>query len=646
MNDGYRLLIGSVGDDIHSIGMNFLTIAFRESGFYVRNLGILNTLDDFFMQAAHYDAIFISCLNGHVELYLQDFPQKLNLFKLTNSEPKVWYLGGNLSVKEKNEDVIKKYISFGFDFVAPKPVAWYIIKENLLQDFHRKGIKKKKNSQIIPNGYPSIAELNEVTDQPMSDEEFILTRERVLDSWVTGKQVYEADITKNHADAGKNLHNLIYQRLKNYTHPIVQPRTGVAHTDDEILILKYLRTKGLEVSSVQLDAASRKNLYHKAEEGVLRSENGKASFLNGYPIPIHGVKGVEKILHSIDTPFQIRAGSPDHRLVYEIGLAGGTSSVEGGFICYLFPYDKFTSPITNLNYWKYVDKLVGWYNQKYNTIINREYFGPLTTTLIEPSIAICINIIQAILSAKSGVKCISVGVAEQGNRSQDIAAIRVLKKMTRFYLKKYRLDNCTISTVYHQFMGAFPTDIHKAKEIILNSATTAYLAGATRILTKTPVESIHIPFKEDNAEGLELVYNGFRKAKDVPFDENLVQTEERVLEQEVMSFMNVIEILGHGSLARGTIKAFQQGILDIPFSPSQYNHNRLITVRDCTGAIRFANVEWLPFPEEVKEFHQQKIQQRMTIERSAKIFEILEKDLTRIWKNDFSTWPLDEVYIN
>ena len=47
------------------------------------------------------------------------------------------------------------------------------------------------------------------------------------------------------------------------------------------------------------------------------------------------------------------------------------------------------------------------------------------------------------LSAKSGVKCISVGLAEQGNRSQDIAAIRILLKMTKYYLKKYGLGDYT-----------------------------------------------------------------------------------------------------------------------------------------------------------------------------------------------------------
>ena len=56
MKDAYRLLIGSVGDDIHSVGMALLTLAFREAGLVVSNLGIGNQLDDFFHLAPEVDA--------------------------------------------------------------------------------------------------------------------------------------------------------------------------------------------------------------------------------------------------------------------------------------------------------------------------------------------------------------------------------------------------------------------------------------------------------------------------------------------------------------------------------------------------------------------------------------------------------------
>ena len=141
-------------------------------------------------------------------------------------------------------------------------------------------------------------------------------------------------------------------------------------------------------------------------------------------------------------------------------------------------------------------------------VINREFFGPLTCCLIEPSIPIVINVILSILSAKAGVRCISVGLAEQGNRAQDIAALNVLKSVTRAYLNRYGHQDVTVTSVFHQYMAAFPTSETKASNLIINSSVTAALAGADRIMTKTPVESSHIPTKEDNAEGLRLTHSG------------------------------------------------------------------------------------------------------------------------------------------
>jgi len=646
MKEAYRLLIGSVGDDSHSVGMALLEIAFRDAGYFVKNLRILNKLEDFFYRAKDFDAIFISCVNGHADLYVDSFPNKLSMFNLGNNNTKVWYIGGNLSVQDSNETVIRKYLRMGFDFVAPKPVSIEEIMTNLKKDLNNKGIKKKKINDFSHSELYKIPFSDNANDNKLTDQEFDVARKYVLATWPTGEQVWKADIKRNHSNPNKNLHNIILNRQSNNSPPLIQPRTGVAHVDDEIEILKFLRKNGLDVSSIQLDAASRKKMYNMAQEGVLKTEKGKKSFLNGYPVPIHGVLGVEEIVKAIDTPFQIRAGSPDHRLSYEIALAGGASAVEGGFLCYLYPYDKLTSPVESLSYWKYIDKLVENYKLKYNIVINREYFGPLTCCLLEPSIPICINIIQAILSAKWGVECISVGLAEQGNRVQDISAIRVLDKMTRRYLAAYGFHKCTVSTVYHHYMAAFPTDIDKARNLILNSSITGALAKATRIMTKTPIESIQIPKKEDNAEGLELTRKGIMKANDIIVDWEAVHKEMYLLEREVISIMKSVESLGQGSIAKGAIRSFENGILDIPFSPSIYNKNKLITAKDCDGAIRFVNPELLPFDEDIVNFHKEKIHQRMIKQRVNKIYEMLESDLTRIWKNDFIFWPLDGHYIN
>jgi len=645
MKKTHHILIGSLGDDIHSVGQSLLTIALQESGFFVNNIGIGNTIEHFFNAAPRFDAILISCINGHVDLFLEDFAYKYSQFQLANTAKKVWYLGGNLSINKHDDDVIRKYLQMGFDFVATKPISWQAVVKQLRRDFSNKGIHKRPMSATLLDSPPELTGLEQVTDEPMSDREFSSLRKEVLHSWPTGAAVLTTDIKRNHNDKSKNLPALIWKQQQNRTSPLKQPRTGVAHVEDEIKILKFLEEHGLDVASIQLDAASRKNMYKKAQEGVLRTEKGKQSFLNGYPVPIHGVPGIEKILHSIHSPFQIRAGSPDHRLIYEIGLAGGASSVEGGFICYLFPYDKMTSPITNLGYWKYIDKLAASYHQQYGIIINREYFGPLTTSLIEPTIPICINIVQTILSAKAGVKSICVSLAEQGNRSQDIAAIQVLYKTTQFYLTKYGITDCNLSTVFHQYMAAFPTDLEKGCDLIVNSSATAALAKVNKVMIKTPVESFKIPTRQDNAYALQLTQEGFDKAADMTIDWPTIDLEIRILEKQVLAMMSYIELLGAGSLAKGALKAFHQGVLDIPFSPSRYNCNLLMTARDINGAIRFINPENLPFDDETKEFHENKIHQRKVQERITKITDLLEQDLTRIWKNDYLRWPLDGNYI-
>jgi methylaspartate mutase epsilon subunit len=221
MRKAYRLLIGSVGDDSHSVGISLLTLAFKEDGFFVRNLGILNTLDDVFFQAKDFDAILLSCINGHADLYFEEFPRKFSNFRLSDGVPKLWYLGGNLSVKEKDETVVRKYRQMGFDFVSSKPISWNSIKENLIRDFHNKEIHPKDIVESVADIYPELGMVETVDDDMMSDEEFNESRKEVLSSWPTGEQVYTANIKGNHSDRSKNLNALLIRSLSGaYKPPI------------------------------------------------------------------------------------------------------------------------------------------------------------------------------------------------------------------------------------------------------------------------------------------------------------------------------------------------------------------------------------------------------------------------------------------
>jgi methylaspartate mutase epsilon subunit len=101
--------------------------------------------------------------------------------------------------------------------------------------------------------------------------------------------------------------------------------------------------------------------------------------------------------------------------------------------------------------------------------------------------------------------------------------------------------------------------------------------------------------------------------------------------------------LGNGCIAEGIVKAFRAGYLDIPFSPSIYNHGEVVTARDAEGAVRFLTTGKIQFDREVTEFHRQRMQERRRLEglRSEKEnYLLVEKDVMQIMRGQYEAWPL------
>lgn len=633
-----KVLLGGIGDDSHSIGSSLIKIALEENGYYVNYLGIHNSLDDFMDKCIDYDAIFISCINGHTELYINEKCKSIH--KISEYNNKLWYLGGNLSVNKSDEFIIEKYTKYGFDRVFPKPIS----VENLLSflSFDIKKDKIKSNEIIPQKRTPYKIDKDRLLEELEKDNQptFFDLRKNVLHEWPTG-----TDVSNDRAYDNYNKINNVDEVLwgaEQSGNLVIQPRTGVAALESEINLLQALQNHGISIASIQLDAASRQKNFSKAKEGVEYSLKSGTSMLNGFPVPIYGVSGIEKLVKSLDIPFQIRGGAPDHCLVYEIGICGGATSVEGSFLSYLLPYQKNMHPINSIKYWDYIDKLCGMYFNEYGMVINREFFGPLTTTLIEPSIAIVINIIEMLFAAERGVKSFSVGIAEQGNRVQDIAAINVLKEQTDYYLKKYKHHDCRVTTVFHQYMGAFPNDVKKAEQLIFESAITAKLSKATRIMTKTPVEAIKIPSADDNIRGINIVKNGIEKAKTTSVNLKDIIRETNLIRNEVFSIMDYIENIDYKSIELKAVQAIQDGVLDIMFSPNCANQNKLICFRGVDGAVRIYNPQRLHLSNQSCEFHAEEFKKRIDIEKNKKIYSILSRDLTYISEGKYKRWPLDK----
>ncbi len=461
-------------------------------------------------------------------------------------------------------------------------------------------------------------------------EYFLEVRKEVLQTWKTGDDpLLDLDeaikYLKSVPDHKNFSKKLIYAKNNNIT--MIQPRAGVPLVDAHIELLQHLEGAGADFLPSTIDSYTRQNRYTDAEEGIEISKRENRAFLNGFPAVNHGVNNCKRVLESVNSPLQARHGTPDSRLLAEIIHAAGWTSNEGGGISYNIPYAKDVSLADSIYYWQYCDRLVGFYEEN-GISINREPFGPLTGTLVPPSIAISIGIIEALLAAEQGVKNITVGYGQCGNVTQDVAAVKVLDELTNFYLDKYNYKDMFITTVFHQWMGGFPEDEHQALSLISYASVVAKLSGATKMITKTPLESTGIPTKEANAAGIKAskFVTSILNEQLYPKSDEL-DREVKQIEDEVHAIMDAIFKVGEGDLAVGVIKGFEQGLIDIPFAPSRYNMNKVLPARDNDGYIRILDFGHLPFSDEIKEFHINKLKERAEYEKRDVSFSMTIDDI-------------------
>lgn len=470
-----------------------------------------------------------------------------------------------------------------------------------------------------------------IRNKKLTEEEFLAERKEVLASWKTGNDPQlnfdEAIKYLQSVPPEKNFAVKLAKAKEEGSRTLVQPRAGVPVIEKHIELLQYLEKSGADFLPSTIDSYTRQNRYNEAEEGIKESEKAGRALLNGFPAVNHGVTGCKKILESVNVPLQARHGTPDSRLLAEVVAAAGWTSNEGGGISYNIPYAKSVSVEDSLKYWQYCDRLVGYY-EEHGVHINREPFGPLTGTLVPPSISNTVGIIEALLAAEQGVKNITVGYGMGGNIVQDVAAIRSLQKQTDAYLKKFGYNDVTVTTVFHQWMGGFPQDEAEALGLIAMSSTFAALSGATKMITKTPHESVGVPTKEANGIGIKASKIVVKLLAEQKFpDCEALRNEMAQIEKEVDCLMEATLNLGDGDLAVGTVKAFEQGIIDIPFAPSKFNAGLILPARDNDGCIRILEFGHLGFSDEIKAFHKKKIEERAAAENREVSFQLTIDDI-------------------
>ncbi len=73
--------------------------------------------------------------------------------------------------------------------------------------------------------------------------------------------------------------------------------------------------------------------------------------------------------------------------------------------------------------------------------------------------------------------------------------------------------------------------------------------------------------------------------------------------------------MGDGDVALGSVRAFEAGVLDIPWSPNRGVQSRILPARDSEGCLRILDPGVMPFPKDVLEIHEARLRRRAERDR-------------------------------
>ncbi len=452
----------------------------------------------------------------------------------------------------------------------------------------------------------------ELSNKRWSDAYFRQEREKALALWPTGKEVDLEEAIEYHLrlpDA-KNYARVV-RKAKEEGRTLVQPRGGVALIEDHIKLLQYLQDEGgADLLPTTTDTYTRNMKFHEARRGIEESIKAERSMLNGLPVVNYGPRKVRRIIEAVDRPIMTLAGTPFPRLTSEVTIAAGFSGFLGAGISYPCSYIKSMTLEEGIKNYQYLDRLCSYYAER-GVLIHREQPGFLTGTLIPPGIGVAVGALETLLAAGQGVRHYSVGLPQNLDIVQDVAALRVYEEVCQHYLREAGVGDMFISVATHQWMQAFPPHEVEAFSVIVMGAIIAVLGGATQVITKTCHEAVGIPTMEANAAGVRAT----RKAIDMmhkrrlPLDDE-VKVEMEMIRKEAVAIVDKALELGDGDVAVGVVRGFEAGTIDIPWAPNIYTRGDVIPVRDGKGAIRYLRTGNLPFSKEILEYNESKIRER------------------------------------
>jgi methylaspartate mutase epsilon subunit len=273
--------------------------------------------------------------------------------------------------------------------------------------------------------------------------------------------------------------------------------------------------------------------------------------------------------------------------------------------------------------------LAGYYTDR-GAAITTDLHGWVPCGVFPFSVNIATLVIESLMAAEQGVKSIMPLTHCEGHIAQDIAWMRLIPRLIREYLDKFGFEDVVIPGIQANQIPLFPVPqgMGGAFAYITYTAMEAALAEAELVFVRTIDEGAGIATNETHAlsyEAANWILNVMRTQK-MKFDIEGVETEEKIAEAETRAILDKVLELGDGDVIVGSIKAVEAGVIDSPFSPNIHVKDKVLGIRDSRGACRYLDFGNLPFPEDIKDFHREKIAERERAEGRKMGYQVVIED--------------------
>ena len=118
-----------------------------------------------------------------------------------------------------------------------------------------------------------------------------------------------------------------------------------------------------------------------------------------------------------------------------------------------------------------------------------------------------------------------------------------------------------------------------------------------------------------------------------------LEAEINIIKAETRCILDKVFELGGSDYAIGSVRAFEAGVLDVPFAPSKFSLNKILPARDNNGAVRLFDAGNLPFTPDLIAFHKDKIAERAKAEGREPSFQMVIDDIYAISKGNLVGRP-------